>query len=331
MKKAIHNITISYWLKISFISLIIVIHLLSHEVFAGQFYRCTDAGGIETYTDQLLHANCKPLSMYGNTQISKGATVSTSPLLSELFQSSDNEVSNPDIINVVKTPIIGTGIDRFYTLLRKLQNGELTQVTIFHVGDSHVRSEAFSRKVAAVLQLQFGSLGGTFCFPANKKALASKTPVTSHKTPPPNKSNRNIPPSQAYLNWSRNILGGREPLGASTSTDSQRAHESVVSGDKPERASLTEPDTCNPITSLPGSLNGTGLSYYSYGNSGKTFAWYLTQPGFIQHLQWYRPDLVIVTLGTNDAFKKLSHIAALKDVDVFVRIIRSVLPNCRSL
>jgi lysophospholipase L1-like esterase len=46
----------------------------------------------------------------------------------------------------------------------------------------------------------------------------------------------------------------------------------------------------------------TGIEYYIYGISGKTFNYFSDFDLLYKHIEEYEPDLIIITLGTNDAF-----------------------------
>ena len=51
----------------------------------------------------------------------------------------------------------------------------------------------------------------------------------------------------------------------------------------------------------------------------------------ITQLRNYQPDIVIVTLGTNDAFGKLSYESASEAIDSLVRVVRAAAPESEIL
>lgn len=171
--------------------------------------------------------------------------------------------------------------------LRQLSDLGRAGVTVYHFGDSHVRSGVFPRSIAHGLQQRFGDGGGAFCYL---------------------KASDNGKPSRSVL--SKDEAGGVLPP-------------------VPE-------ETCAPISwetdsilsefTLGQGQQGFGLSYYAFGISGKTLDYFSRSPNMQNHLNKYRPDLVIITLGTNDAFARLDYEKVLSHLDRLFTVIRSVSP-----
>ncbi len=231
----------------------------SSNLHAGRIYRCSDASGAVSYKDHKDDSSCEPF-------IDSPAEPRATEILEGL-------VSGPPTFH--SGNLTGTGMARFYEKLLKLDKGTASRITVFHIGDSHVRSAAFPRRTAMLLQERFGSGGGEFCYP----------------TPPP-KPRRGTKKSKKRVTDNPVLL----------------------------------PDTCRPATTLPSSSE-KGLSYNVYGNSGKTFAWFASYPDVARQIKQYQPDLIIVTLGTNDAFARLDYQAAWKSLDGFMATIRSASPD----
>lgn len=183
-------------------------------------------------------------------------------------------------LNVIKNE---KGLSHF---LRQLADLGTAGVTVYHFGDSHVRSGVFPRSIAHGLQQRFGDGGGAFC----------------------------------HLK----------------SSDSSKPARSDLSGDADSALPSIPEETCAPISwdadsilsefTLGQGEPAYGLSYYAFGISGKTFDYFSRSPNLQNHLNKYRPDLVIITLGTNDAFARLDYEKILSHLDRLYSAIRSVSP-----
>lgn len=184
------------------------------------------------------------------------------------------------------------GLSHFLGQLSAPGRVAMNHVTVYHFGDSHVNSGVFPKSIARVLQQRFGDGGGSFCR-LNKFDG--------------NKSLKNVP---------------------SDSGDDANA------GDLPQ-------ETCVPIGGDTESLlsvftqgqgpQNIGLSYYAFGISGKTIDYFSRSRSMLYHLRKYRPDLVIITLGTNDAFARLDYEDILIHLDRLFSSIRSVSPTASIL
>jgi len=261
----------------------------SREVIAGtSVYRCTDPSGTLLFTNRpSADASCE-LFMTSPAEAEANPPAASAPTVLP------SESTRAVLLN-------NKGLQRFFDKLHLLQQGGLQKVTVFHIGDSHVRSDSFARTVAAGLQSEFGSLGGAFCFPVEKpkKKKAAKKPAAPPAQPPK--------PS---------ITVTRRPIFPV----------------KPVSATLAGAgNSCYTINALPESSDGTGIRYFSYGVNGKTFSWYAQQPALVTQLRNYQPDIVIVTLGTNDAFGKLSYESALEAIDSLVRVVLTAAPESEIL
>ena len=74
-----------------------------------------------------------------------------------------------------------------------------------------------------------------------------------------------------------------------------------------------------------------GVVYHAVGNNGATYASYNLIPAFASSLAGLDPDLVIISLGTNEAFGNLNEDAFLSQVDKMVKNIRREIPNAKIL
>lgn len=77
-----------------------------------------------------------------------------------------------------------------------------------------------------------------------------------------------------------------------------------------------------------------GIEYTSIGVNGASFAFYNRSAYFEKQLQLYKPDLFIISIGTNDAYMSKSHFDAEKFrnyYESFIQMIQRANPNCAIL
>lgn len=88
------------------------------------------------------------------------------------------------------------------------------------------------------------------------------------------------------------------------------------------------------LTAVPFSENPSsrGVKYFAYGISGKTFGYFVGSEVLFEQLQSYRPDLVILSLGTNEAFApSFKREGVLADIRALTGRIRAILPDAQFL
>lgn len=74
-----------------------------------------------------------------------------------------------------------------------------------------------------------------------------------------------------------------------------------------------------------------GVVLHSIGNNGATFSSYTTIDRFGSELSALSPDLIIIALGTNEAFGKTSAATMQNDIDVLLSGIRNYSPDAKIL
>lgn len=274
-------------------------------VVAGEIYLCIDENGQKLYTDRPRQEGCDRLK---SSYERDAESVKVKPT-EEISRRVEGEyiLDKAVLGGYVKLdfmPVSGQGLAPFYEKLTALKEGKLSRVSVFHVGDSHVCSGYYPKRVAEDLQGYFGSAGGTFCLPHAKPKKSTRKQIKRGSGDARDK----------VAKWARESALLSRKYGANAST-------LMIT------KSLYGEEKCGPIAAESNRPRETGLTYFSYGNSGKTFAWYSAQPGFVRQLEQYAPDLVIVTLGTNDAFGKMTYESSWRDVDSFVTVVRSVRPD----
>lgn len=69
-----------------------------------------------------------------------------------------------------------------------------------------------------------------------------------------------------------------------------------------------------------------GLIYHSIGVNGAKFSDYLKYPAFFSETKALQPDLVILSLGTNESFDKMDPAAYIEQLSIFIRSIKEANP-----
>ncbi|MFM7005928.1 MAG: GDSL-type esterase/lipase family protein [Flavobacteriales bacterium] len=73
----------------------------------------------------------------------------------------------------------------------------------------------------------------------------------------------------------------------------------------------------------------SGIIYHSTGVAGATFKSYNDNPHFEKGLKLIKPNMVVISLGTNESVKKWDALSFEKEVQVFVQRIRTNIPNAQ--
>lgn len=74
-----------------------------------------------------------------------------------------------------------------------------------------------------------------------------------------------------------------------------------------------------------------GVVYHAIGNNGATFATYSRISGFGKGIALLEPDLVVLSLGSNEAFGKITDADFYKQIDALIKIILAENPEAKIL
>lgn len=195
------------------------------------------------------------------------------------------------------------GLEVFIGKLRAQEASGSGRLTIYHLGDSHVYGKSFSGPVAHGLQASFGDSGGSYFYHPLKKAKKASVKTRGKKA------------------------SGKKRRGRSKAAPRVKQAK-PVKRPAARTAALARLDT-RPISEA---ASETGITYYSYGIIGKTFGYFNSYPLIWEHLSLYRPDLVIITLGTNEAFSpKFDREVFALDVEALASKIKALKPDAAIL
>ena len=75
--------------------------------------------------------------------------------------------------------------------------------------------------------------------------------------------------------------------------------------------------------------DNSGVIVSSIGNNGATYSMYCAIPDFAEQMEVFHPSLIIISLGTNEAFGNLNGVST--DVDRLVTMLRTRFPKAHLL
>lgn len=248
-------------------------------------------------------------------------------------------IEMPEYIKLEANHIIMNG-DNWDTLkseLKQMQQSNSDKFNILHIGDSHIQADFSTSVVRRLLQSTFGN-GGRGCISALRMAKTNQ-PVDYTIT---STSENWIPARLLRTPWDSKIgITGiatkpndkEQSISITTKFPDDKfstitlLHAPTTSYDK---AIINGTETIADITSnvfastfhLPYSTDSIaiclkadaefyganiqnsnkGLIYHAIGNNGACFSNYLHIPQFAQQSKEFEPSLIILSMGTNEAF-----------------------------
>ncbi|MDE6334404.1 MAG: hypothetical protein K2L77_07130 [Muribaculaceae bacterium] len=267
-------------------------------------------------------------------------------------------IDYPHYINLRANNIDMNG-DDWTGLAAEINHADSSRVTIVHIGDSHLQADMGTAVIRSRLGDHYGSAGRSLIVPfklagTNEPVdytITSSVPMTQArllKTPWPIEMGfTGIGISPQSNEYDLNI-GNGEPF------DSLAIY---YSGEKP--AVLTDSLITNDITpgimqlklaapttslSLDMSngensvihginlINGhTGIAYHVIGNNGATYGTYNGITGFADDISRFDPALIIISLGTNEAFNTTSNEDMRASMKRLIEDLRGSCPQAKLL
>lgn len=252
-----------------------------------------------------------------------------------------------------------------------LDNAADTTVTILHIGDSHIQAEGSTSRTRALLQQRFGSAGRGLVIPfrlagTNQPVdytFASSSGFTSAKLmkqpwniemgfsgialSPRDKNFELIlsaKPSGGIdpaFNRVRIFFTGAAPKVNLVKNDSASIGFTQLNGYgwlDLELESTVASATLNLTSSGECSIHAAdlgnssnGVKYSAIGNNGATYSSYNALGGFGRDIASLNPDLVVISLGANEAFGKVNDEAMRSAIDLMVKNIRRANPHAAIL
>lgn len=246
-----------------------------------------------------------------------------------------------------------------YEKLLELRSGLRDKVTIYQIGDSHIQSGYFSGTARTSLQKYFGNAGRGLIFPLR---LAGTNQPDDYKITASGSFNRNVAEhglSGFALNIkegssleiaTNNFFGGDNrfsKLSMLTSLPGLRPVVESPAGETKELCFKTgnyyySSVSCEkPVSSLKISLAGEssilyglclenekpGLLYHSSGINGAGFYTLQGQSALFEQIGFLKPDLIIISLGTNDAQGNFRNDVFTQNLTAFMHNLRQYNPE----
>ncbi len=241
-----------------------------------------------------------------------------------------------------------------------------TSISIVHIGDSHVQAEMGTSRTRSLFDSKYGTRGRGLIIPfrlagTNQPvdyAIESKSRFEIAKILkkpwPVEMGFTGIALSPKDANFAFDIsvknhdfeairlyFKGKAPtLKGATTDGADNLFEYTVDGDTVtaylnERTSRISLDFASQgqcqIYGFDLDNMDNGVKYNSIGNNGATFSSYNSIPGMADDVRRLEPQLIIVSLGTNDAFGKSDSQSILSSIDLMVKDLRRANPQAQLL
>lgn len=245
----------------------------------------------------------------------------------------------------------------FYRKLLELRSGLRDRVSIYQLGDSHIQSGYFSGTARSSLQEYFGNAGRGLVFPLR---LAGTNQPDDYKIISSNGFSRDSSPngisgynlgmgSKASLQLSTNNFFGldskfnklsvlMEATGGTLEVSQQEAKRMDLNLGKYKFSSLAWEQAVNSISlSIEGDSStlyglmletaNPGLLYHSAGINGAGFYNLADSSRLFEQLSLLNPDLIVISLGTNDAQGNYRNDVFAQNLQRFMNLLRTNCPE----
>ncbi|PKN77775.1 MAG: hypothetical protein CVU48_10460 [Candidatus Cloacimonetes bacterium HGW-Cloacimonetes-1] len=256
-------------------------------------------------------------------------------------------------------------LDPFYQKLLELRNGVRTRVSIFQIGDSHIQSGYFAGTARSSLQKYYGNAGRGLVFPWRLAGTNQPDDIRITSTSPWNRTNveRGI---CGYGIWSRgtgnlhirtnNFFGLDNSYNKVTliTKEKENSYNWTLSGfdefpnteiQSFDEQAIYQLQWNTPVRELALQFNATeandvanlygvilektvpGLLYHSVGVNGATFDKLSRIEDFFAQIRLLNPDLIVISLGTNDAQGRYRNDYFEKQLRTFAASVKRYSPN----
>lgn len=277
----------------------------------------------------------------------------------------DSGIVVPKFVNSSRNFIQMNGAD-WSRVAKALSNARRNPFSIVHIGDSHLQADISSGTVREFMQYDFGNAGRGLVVPLKMTGTnqPSDYTITSTRSWVPAKLMRgpwphtmgftgtSIRPSSrsseitiatredldynpfssitVFHNGRINVTGVKDATGKSISFKPNYSKDYTHLDLMKKTTSVTiKFETEGDLTFFGASLSGNrpGVFYHTIGNNGATFATYNNIGTVGQGINPLQPDLIIISLGTNESFGRFNAKAFMDGVDKLVNNIRTANPG----
>ncbi|MDE5725016.1 MAG: hypothetical protein K2I12_03280 [Duncaniella sp.] len=279
-------------------------------------------------------------------------------------EADDIDIPIPDFIKKSYNNIIYNGAD--WSRLRKAFTSSATDpVSIVHIGDSHIQADFSTGTTRELLQYDFGNAGRGLIAPLKMSGTNQPSDYTFQSTGSwvPNKlmssswkqtvgfTGTSVRPvtSNGQLTFATSDRDDYNPFSSviifhtgrltvnsvTNAAGVKLSHRAIPSHDytqiilpSQETSVTVNFSSAGDLTVFGASLSGgrPGVYYHAIGNNGAAYETYNRIGNVGAGISPLKPDLVIISLGTNEAFGKLDTRAFTRSVDRLVKNIRTANP-----
>ncbi len=253
----------------------------------------------------------------------------------------------------------------FYSKLAELRNGQKDRVTILQVGDSHIQPGYFSGTARSSLQRYFGNAGRGLVFPWRMAGTNQPDDIRFSSKSSWQRSSNEIgicgyglqAKAEGDLNIQTNnffqtdntfdqvtlimkeqensyawtATGLEDELSQSVNTFADQSIYQLSWVNPVRQAELSfKADNSNDKANLYGIIlerQQPGLLYHSVGVNGASFDRFSRINEFFPQMRILAPDLIIVSLGTNDTQGRFREDVYLKTVKQFMKQLSKAVPK----
>lgn len=253
----------------------------------------------------------------------------------------------------------------FYTKLAELRNGQRDRVTILQIGDSHIQPGYFSGTARSFMQRYFGNAGRGLVFPwklarTNQpddiritsqsiwERSSEEIGICGYGLKAASAGNLNIQTNSFFQkdntfdqitlilkekdnSYSFSVKGQEEDLTTDISTFSDQCIYQLSWLNPVKQAEITfKADNAKDKLNLYGIIlerQQPGLLYHSMGVNGASFDKMAKLDEFFPQIRILDPDLIIISLGTNDVQGRFRGEVYLKAVKQFMKQMKKAVPR----
>ncbi|MDE6454245.1 MAG: hypothetical protein K2L27_08600 [Muribaculaceae bacterium] len=255
--------------------------------------------------------------------------------------------------------VIKIGDEAAARLRERFGGSDSSVVRVLHIGDSHIQAEGATSRTRRELQTRYGSAGRGLTAPLRLAGTNAPTDYSIRSTSEFVTSRLLKRPWQGGMGFSGVSVSpvARQfniTVECGAAFDCLRVYSSRasvdVTGSLPASVlsvlspsdGITDILLLEPLTEITLNLacaedvaitaislqNGSkGVEYSAIGNNGATFASYASIPDFGKAVSSLAPDLVVLSLGTNEAFGRFTADGLRADIDALVADIRRHAPD----
>jgi lysophospholipase L1-like esterase len=288
-----------------------------------------------------------------------------------LFSSTcHSQIKQEGIINHTKNKIVGDSLSlsHFFNGLDSLQAHSKKTLSIVHIGDSHIQADCFSGMLRMLFHQKFGNAGRGLIFPykiahtnepVNYRSSSNSEWLSVRNVLNPNNYNIGVSGisifsktnhtdinikvrNSTHCNYAFNSIELFSEHATTKNTDIKNCAEknkfnsfltSFALKDTTHSVTLNfSSQSTIDIHGLVLKNDSAGILYHTIGVNGATFKSYNKTSLFAQQLNYLHPDLVIISLGTNESYDaKFDSLQFKKELQEFVSTIKTACNYCSVL